>query len=403
MAFLAINLGLVLLFRLWFLFPSWRTIRAFANSAFNTDRRVPLRSVSVLIPARNEQANIGPCLQAVLQQDYPILEIIVVDDGSTDQTSFIVQQMQREHDHLHLIRSNGPPPGWLGKNYALYQGAQLVRGEFLLCLDADVRLAPQCLRYAMQHALEYDSDLLTMLPVVQCVGFWEKVILPICAELFLWSLVPLRQPLRRLIKHQPTKPVAFGGFLLFKKKAYDQIGGHKRIKGSIIEDVDLARAIKQAGHRLHLLLGCPAFLTTRMYVNFAHIWEGLSKSIRGLTTGQLLLGIYLCFSIFVLPWLAIPVALGVGWLSGWNALSVGVLTLGVSTSGVALLSRWYLARTTRLEGRGSYWQPLGGLMLVAMLVNALLRAALGLGAHWKGRHVPLSAKKKRVDNVEGCC
>lgn len=393
MVFIAVNLALVLLFRLWFLFLGWRTIKAFSNSARNPDQPVPPRPVSVLIPARNEQTNIRPCLEAVLQQDYPILEIIVVDDGSTDQTSHIVQQMQQEHDRLRLVKNNGLPPGWLGKNYALHRGAQLARGEFLLCLDADVRLSPDCLRYAMQHALDYESDLLTMLPVIQCAGFWEKVILPICGEIFLWTLIPLRRPLRRMAGHRPPKPVAFGGFLLFKKETYEKIGGHERVKGSIIEDIDLARAIQRTGHRLNLLFGCPQFLTARMYLHLRHMWEGVSKSIRGLTVWQLLLGAYVCFSIFVLPWLAIPVALGDQWLNGWDPLNTGVLALGVSLSGVALLSRWYLARTLHLDHSCPYGQPLGGFVLVAMLLNAMLRVVFGQGAYWKGRHVSLRAEK----------
>jgi hypothetical protein len=193
--------------------------------------------------------------------------------------------------------------------------------------------------------------------------------------------------------HRPTKPVAFGGFLLFKKETYEKIGGHERVKGSIIEDIDLARAIQRDGHGLNLLFGCPQFLTARMYRHLKHMWEGLSKSIRGLTAWQLLLGAYVCFSIFVLPWLAVPVALSYQWLNGWDALSGWVLALGVSLSSLALFSRWYLAKTIHLDHSCPYWQPLGGLMLVAMLVNAMLRVTFGRGAYWKGRHVPLSAEK----------
>jgi hypothetical protein len=227
--------------------------------------------------------------------------------------------------------------------------------------------------------------------VVTCVGFWEKIILPIYGEIFLWSLIPLIQPFKRLRAHHPTKPVAFGGFLLFKKKTYDHIGGHERVKSSIIEDVDLARAIRRDGHRLNTLLGGPEFLTARMYVHLRHIWEGISKSISGLKVWQLLLGIYVCFSIFVLPWLAIPTALIVGAIEGWSSSSLWVLALGGAASLVALMSRWHLAKDASMDRSYSYLQPLGGLMLMAMFLDATRRVLSGKGATWKGRHVSLDA------------
>ncbi len=393
MLFVAVNLGIVFLFRLWFLFLGWRAIKAFSHSKDTTDESAPPRSVSVLIPARNEQANIKSCLEAVLRQNYPLKEIIVIDDGSTDQTAQIVEEMQQRHEIIRLVKNSGPLPGWLGKNYALYRGAQQAGGEYLLFLDADVRISPDCLRTAMRYVLKYNSDLTTMLPLVNCVGFWEKVILPIYGEVFLWSLIPLVKPFRDLSGHRPPKPIAFGGFLLFKRETYDRIGGHERVKSSIIEDVDLARAIRWDGYRLNLLFGWPEFLTARMYFHLQHIWEGVGKSISGLKVWQLLLGAYVVFSLFVLPWLAIPLALFHQWRYEWEQLSLWILALGIGASVLALIDRWYLARTTHMDHSYPYLQPLGGLMLVAMMVNAALRVTSGRGAYWKGRHVSLDAPK----------
>ncbi|MDW8240001.1 MAG: glycosyltransferase [Acidobacteriota bacterium] len=388
---IVVNLSIILAFRLWFLFLSWFTVRAFSHTDRLRGEPDSPRTVTVLIPARNEQENIRACLEAVLQQDYPILEIIVIDDASTDQTGAIVEQMQQRHQLIQLVKNNGPLPGWLGKNYALYRGAQQARGDYLLFLDADVRLSPDCLRTAMHYALKYDADMLTIFPVVICVGFWEKVIMPIYGEIFLWSLIPLVQPFKRLRAHHPSKPVAFGGFLLFKKQTYDCIGGHERVKSSIIEDVELARVVKRSGYRLNTLLGGPRLLTARMYQHLGHLWEGISKSISGLTVWQLLLGIYVCFSVFVLPWLALPLVLFDGFLSEWSTMSVWALALSALTCLVALVSRWHLAKAASMDGSYAYLQPLGGLVLMAMFLETTWRVLSGKGATWKGRRVSLDA------------
>lgn len=391
LSIIVVNLAIVLVFRLWFLFLSWFTIKAFSHTDRQLDEPESPRTVSVLIPARNEQDNIRACLETVLRQDYPVLEIIVIDDASTDQTGAIVEQMQRQHEIIRLVKNSGPLQGWLGKNYALYRGAQQARGEYLLFLDADVRISPDCLRTAMHYVRKYDSDMLTIFPVVICVGFWEKVIMPIYGEIFLWSLIPLIQPFKRLRAHHPSKPVAFGGFLLFKKETYDRIGGHERVKSSIIEDVDLARVIRRNGYRLNTLLGGPHLVTARMYQHLGHLWEGISKSISGLTLWQLVLGIYVCFSIFVLPWLALPLVLVDGVIGGWPALSLWAAVFSAVTCLVALVSRWHLAKAASMDGSYAYLQPLGGLLLMAMFVETTWRVVLGKGATWKGRHVSLDA------------
>jgi chlorobactene glucosyltransferase len=394
MRFVLINLAIVLFFRLGLFALGRRTLGAFSISTIDADRRPtsPPSSISVLIPARNEEKNIGSCLDSVLRQDFPIAEIIVIDDGSTDRTGRIVQDRQREHEIIRLVRNNELPPGWLGKNYALHRGAQHARGDYLLFLDADVRLSPDCLRRAMGHVIEYDSDLTTMLPVVQCVGFWEKVILPVYGKIFLWSLVPMLRPWNRLAEHRPPKPIAFGGFLLFKRSTYDEIGGHERVRQSIIEDIDLARVITWDGHKLSVLFGWPAFFTARMYFHVRHIWEGISKSLSGLKIWQLILGAYGMFILLVLPWLAIPAALLHQWRYGWDSVSAWVLALGIVLSAVALLSRWILARVTRIDNTYPYLEPLGGLMMVAMLIGVVFKLLMGKGAHWKGRHVSLNSE-----------
>jgi chlorobactene glucosyltransferase len=401
MAFVLYNLLLVLLFRLWSLSLLHRTMQAYVMSDAEADRppaRAP--TLSVLIPARNEEHNIGPCLSAVLQQDYPLLEIIVIDDASTDQTGAIVEDMQRQHRVIQLMKNNGPPPGWAGKPYALHRGVQHARGEYLLFLDADVRISPDCVRRAMRYVVKYDADLTSMLPVFECVRFWEKVVLPIYGEAFLHALIPFAPPWRRLTEHRPVKPAAYGGFILFKRTAYEHIGGHahEQVKRSFNEDMELAGVIEQQGRRATLLFGWPAFLRVRMYLHGRHLWEGVSKSISHLKPRLLPFGIYVSFMVFVLPWLAAPMALIAGWRHGWDPVTWCVLVLGLLLSGLALLSRRLLARMVYLDGSYPYCQPLGGLALMAMFANALWRVMSGHSTSWKGRQMSMRVDKNVSDD-----
>jgi chlorobactene glucosyltransferase len=376
---LLISLLIGLVIRVLHVSQGWQTLRAFADfrRSANTTMACPTPSVSVLIPARNEERNIGPCLNSGLQQDFPVTDITVVDDGSTDSTAEIVEEIQRRDHIIQLVRIRELPPGWIGKNYALHRGAQTSKSDYLLLLDADVRLSPGCLAHTMRYALQQDSDLVTMFPAVKWVTFWEKVILPIWGEIFL--------PMAGTMGPNPEEAKAFGGYLLFKRETYDRIGGHERVRNAIVEDVALARIVKREGYRFNILSGWPDLLTARMYTSFTHIWEGIGKTLMGLKAWQLVIGSYLALAIFVLPWFSIPISLLYHSLYGWDWLTASILTLGVCSSMFTLLIRWYLAKVVDCDNTYPYLEPLGGLIVVAMLVNSLMRMTFHRGAKWKGR------------------
>lgn len=387
---LLVILVIVLVLRLQFLLMSRRTLTAFSHLLRNIDSDVPspCPSLSVLIPARNEQTNIGECVESILQNDYPILEIIVIDDGSTDRTGDIVEEMQQNHGILQLVRIRELRPGWSGKNHALYSGVQKSRGDYLLFIDADVRLGPGCITRTMNCALGYDSDLLTMYPSVKCAGFWEKVILPVIHEFYVFSWHLVRRAMKKGVGTNTTPSAAFGGYMLFKRATYDAIGGHESVRSSIPEDTALARIVQREGYNFTLLLGLPEFITARMYFNFRHIWEGWNKTITGARLRALILSSCLIPLIFILPWLSIPISLGAQWLYGPDWLNVSVLILGVCVSVLALFIRRFLAEAANIDNTYPYLEPLGALVFVAMVVNSIIRTTLQKGVHWKGRTYP---------------
>jgi chlorobactene glucosyltransferase len=342
----------------------------------------PAPLVSVLVPARNEEHNIGRCLRSLLQQDYPALEIMVIDDRSTDRTAEIVREMQKAHGQLRLIPGRELPPGWIGKNHALYQGVQEAQGTYLLFVDADVTLAPSCIRQTVSYAVEHHTDLVTVSPTLVSLSFWEKVVLPVIGQLVVSFF-----PLSKINNPHSNLVLVTGPYLLFKRETYQRIGGHERFKGEIVEDLVLGKALKQAGYRLNYLLGTE-LVSLRMYTDLKGIWEGFSKNFFvGMEQRVWLaavLALLLC-AVLVVPWLSLITSLGYVWLGKWQGYRVVVLTLSSAQCLLTLFHRWVLHRYVQLDNTYPYLQPLGALVIVGILTNSTLRVLLRKGISWKGR------------------
>lgn len=343
--------------------------------------RVP--TVSALIPARNEERNIRSCLSALLRQDFPNLEIIVIDDQSTDNTAAVVREFQEQSKAITLINGQELPPGWMGKNHALYQGFQEAGGEYLLFLDADARLtSPQCITQTVRCAIEQDIDLLTLVPHLECKSFWEKVVLPI-----LGFFVMNRFVLKKINDSSSKITSVVGPYLLFRRQTYEAIGGHEQVKGEIVEDLVLAQTIKNRGYRLGYLLGTELF-ALRLYRDLHGIWEGFSKNFFAGMEQKIWVAIaciFIMFSVLVLPWLSFPIGLAYMIFYGWNELAIASLVLGAIPCLITVIIRRLLKAAGDLDDTYSWLQPLGGLVLIGILTNSIVRVIFGKGVSWKGR------------------
>jgi len=339
--------------------------------------------VSVLIPARNEEQNIKTCLGALTQQDYPNLDIIIIDDQSTDRTAHVVREFQAKSEAITLISGKELPPGWMGKNHALCQGVQKARGEYLLFLDADTRLtSPQCISQTVLYAMEHDTDLLTLVPDLECRSFWEKVVLPILG-FFLINSLALKK-----INDSSSKVVSVvGPYLFFKRQTYERIGGHERIKDEIVEDLVLARTIKKEGYRFAYFLGTELF-ALRLYRDFHGIWEGFSKNFfvgMDRKVWAAIGCILLMFMVLVLPWLSVPIGLSYLIVYGWNELVGAFVVLGAIPCCITIFMRRLLKKFANLDDTYSWLQPLGALVLIGILINSTIKVSFGKGVTWKGR------------------
>jgi chlorobactene glucosyltransferase len=344
--------------------------------------RGTLPSLCVVLPVRDEERDVEECVASILAQDYPGLEVVVVDDGSTDQTPAILARLAASDPRLRVKRNDTLPPGWMGKNHALDVGAAESASEWVLFMDVDVRLEPDSLVRALALAVEREADLFTIVPEIVTVSFWERVVMP-----FIINVILMVFPAREL--NDPSHPAASGNgpFMLFRRAAYQAIGGHAAIKGEVIEDLVLAQAIKKGGKNLVYAQGVE-LARLRMYRSLEELWRGWSKNFHVSVRGNVLLavlGAVALLAIFAAPWI-LPIVGVLGWQwpiaeSHW----FGVSALGGAYVLAALTIRRLLRDVFKLDDSLAWLTPVAACITAAILVNSTLRAASGKGVSWKGR------------------
>lgn len=313
--------------------------------------------VSVIVPARNEEALLARCLTSLLTQQYGALDIVVVNDHSTDGTQAIAERTAR------VVDAPDAPSGWTGKCWAAWQGARAARGDWLLFLDADAVLEPACIAAAVAGAA--DADLLTLLPRAECASALEGIVQPVMLMLMLWRYDP-----RRLNDPRDSAAAAPGSFLFFRRAAYDDIGGHAAVRSEVVDDLKLAQRIKQGGRCLRVL-AAPALLRTSRRLTAGELWNGWSRvAPEGMKRQAVAaaLGAAAVLVLFVLPYLLAPVGVGLAALAALHFV-------------LGLLVRLQLRAAYGIDHRFAWLQPLGALFAVLVLLRAMLPGKV----RWRGR------------------
>ena len=338
---------------------------------------------SVIIPARNEEANLRRCLESLVSQEGISFEIIVVDDGSTDGTRAIAESFPG----VRVIEPGPLPRGWSGKNNAVTAGAKRATGRWLLFTDADTVHKPGSLAAAVKEIQEGQADLLSYSPQQEVHGFWERAVMPVIFA----ELAATYRPSKVSDPNSP-QAAANGQYLLISRSAYDAIGGHKAVAGSLLEDVALARLVKQSGRRMVFRYAADA-VSTRMYRSLNQLIEGWTKNLALLfpNAGELAF-IRLCEFIFLvggpywaLSWLSFRGKVFELPLSNWI---VGTLVVG---SPIVI---WLSFVIRMLRARFSWSSTLLGILGLPVFSYLLLRSKLqhsGGNVSWKGRSYPGSA------------
>lgn len=343
--------------------------------------------ISVLVPARNEARCIERCVRSLLAQDWPRLEVIVLDDCSEDGTGEILRAIL--DPRLRVMSGTELPQGWVGKNWACHQLAQAARGECLVFTDADTEHGPGLLSAAFEHARETGADLLSAWPRLVTETLGEKLVVPVIPflgmVLYPHALVTFFQRHPHIAARVPGRLLrqlgaANGQFLLFRRAAYDRIGGHAAQPNHLVEDVAFGRAVAERMGEGMRFVNCDAqrFSTCRMYRSLAETWEGFTKNSRALFEGNVLgfvaMGAFQ-FVLFLLPFLA----LAAPWAPH---------RLVLAQVGVIYVIRFLVAARLRTSWLGAVLHPLGIALMIAIGANSGVRSHIG-GVQWKGRRYTL--------------
>lgn len=337
--------------------------------------------VSLVIPARNEAHNIRRCAESALASSYPRLEVIVVDDHSTDATGAIAAELAARDARLRVITPPPLPSGWFGKQWACTAGAAAAHGELLGFMDADTRQAPDLVTRVVNAMRARVSDLLTVAGMQELGSFWERMIQPQIFAIMLQRFGGTELVNR---SRSVSQKIANGQCIWVRRDTYDALGGHAAVKHEVAEDLALAQLWFRAGRTVTLVLGLSQ-LSTRMYTSLRELIDGWGKNIyaggrKAMPLGAL--GRTIFPLLLVAPGLfgvVPPIVLALGLVGGVGA---GALTWAAIATAANLI--WWLLvyAWLRLSPAYALLHPLGSAMVLYIALGAIVR---GRRVRWKER------------------
>lgn len=323
--------------------------------------------VSVLIPARNEEKNIDNILNDLMQQSYTNIEVIVFNDQSCDATRNKVMAFTQRDSRIRLIDSPGLPEGWLGKNYACYRLAQHASGEYLMFLDADVRIGAGLFESAVAQMEQYNLKLLSIFPKQIMITTGEKMTVPLM-NIILLSLLPM---ILTRINPRPSLAAANGQFMLFEKKSYRQIQPHKKEKTNPVEDILISRLYKKRGMKMQCMTGNDN-IRCRMYKNIKEATRGFAKNIAQFFGGEHL-------AVFIFWFLG---TLGIFPVIFYLSPAMIIITFALITGMKIFISRLSFQPVIQNLIFAVPQQTILGWILLLSLKNKITKKG-----QWKGRNI----------------
>ncbi|AMV39283.1 glycosyltransferase [Planctomyces sp. SH-PL62] len=352
--------------------------------------------VSAVIPAKDEEATLDECLTAVRSQDYPNLEILVVDDRSDDDTLAIARRHESLDDRVRVVQNDRLPPGWTGKTYVLHKHAPLTDGEWLWFLDADTKHEPLFLKVMLRYALDNDAALVSLLPELKCETFWEQVVQPLAGIVLMQSFQPSR------INDDSSKlAFANGQSILVASKAYAAAGGHRAVRDRFVEDIGLATKVKALGLPIRLAIA-KGLVSCRMYASLGQLVRGWSRILYdALDRSPTRLVLKLLDPIIFSQSGHLALAIALGLLATGRGGPFAYWLLGLSLLHHALMyAVFHLIYNVSVPGsRYVATFPLGNLLTDYILIRAIRMCFTGKVA-WRGTSYDANLSRTRDDAAD---
>jgi glycosyltransferase involved in cell wall biosynthesis len=338
--------------------------------------------VSAIVPARNEEAVIAACVESLAVQT-EIAEILVIDDQSSDRTAEIVRSLSSQYPNVRLLEAAELPPGWVGKNNAVWIGATEARSEWLLFTDADAVHAPDSASRALSIAAENAAVLVSFSPEQVMETWYEKAVIP-----YVFTRLSSRFRFADVNDAGNPSAAANGQFILIRRDAYDAVGGHASIAGDVLEDVALAARVKARGYRIWFGSG-KGIVCVRMYRSFAAMWEGWRKNLYALMGGN-------ADSVKAeVRQALLPMALSLLTTIGmWGMTKSTVFAAAVLANGLLwiLIADVFRIRWNGFPARLAVY-GIPGRVLFAALLWASYRSHRSGRLEWKGRAYPVGTPR----------
>lgn len=341
-----------------------------------------LPPVSLLIAAKDEALNIGRCIDSLLRQDYPNLQVILINDRSADSTPSLIDAAAARDTRVTAVHVRELPEGWFGKNNAMREGLEHATADWLCFSDADCTYeSPRLLRAALAYALREKVEFLSVLPRLETNTIWERIVQPVAGAVMVFWFPPKRV-------NNPASATAYanGAFMLMTRDVYERMGGHAFAKATLNEDMHMARRAKALGLRLRVVPGGGLY-RVRMYVGLKQIWRGWSRIFYGCfgTLPRLIVSVLMLAVFSVSPYLTLllsPLAdEGAWWLAGAGLFAV--------LAQQSIMWRFYAISRTAPGLALTY--PIGAAFCLAMTLNAMTRV-LGRSTDWRGTRYVGGAK-----------
>jgi len=327
------------------------------------------------MPARNEEQDLARSIESVLAQEKVEVEVIVVNDHSTDQTGLIADAVARADRRVRVIHNPGLPPGWLGKCNAMQQAAQAASGEILLFTDSDIIHQPHCFATALVEMERLELDFLSLFPRMDSISLWENIVIPT----FVGGMAILATP--GIEDPRTTEALAAGAFLMVRARAFRAIGGFEPIRGEMADDVALARLLKSKGYKVGLRFA-PEFLHVRIYKDNHHAFWGMTKNILIGIHGRLWLAPFVMILPIFAFWTPIYCA-----IAGVIEADASLLTAGAAGYLIPYASMWSARRVFPLRPIKALFYPLVAIPVFCCMARALYLYLIRGEVAWRGRSI----------------
>jgi chlorobactene glucosyltransferase len=336
-----------------------------------------LPALSVVVPARNEERQIEECVRSLLAQRHNDFEVVVVDDCSDDATPHILRRIAAGDPRLRVVSGAPLPDGWVGKPWALTQGAREARGAWVLFTDADTFHYPDGAASVQKAAIDRGLDVLSVLTDQDLVSFPERALMPSVFLAILGGTGPIGDVGDA---SKPDVALFNGQYIMLSREAYDGIGGHAAVRDEIAEDLELARRFKRDGRFRIALAGSDGVAHTRMYRCLPEIWAGFTKNFALGLRGRPVWGAIGTVALACISPLTQLTFIAVLLTARW--IDAAALALGM-TAVLAVVA--YQMRLMRVPPSSVPWYPVGTAFTVAVLIVSIALFASGRGVVWRGR------------------